>query len=65
MKDWYGSRESFETVKVVAIANGLDVFVFDWNIVVPNSCFYTCETYEELQDKVSSLEGCVNVKWDD
>lgn len=62
MKDWYGSRESFETVKVEAIANGLDVFVFDWNIVVPNLCFYTCGTYEELQEKVASLEGCINVK---
>lgn len=65
MKDWYGSRESFETVKVVAIANGLDVFVFGWNIVVPNSCFYTCGTYEELQEKVASLEGWATVKWYD
>lgn len=65
MKDWYGTEESFETVKEVAIQNMLDVSVIGWYIVVPNSCFYPCETYEELQEKVSSLEGCVNVKWDD
>ena len=56
MKDLYDSRESFETVKVVAIVSGLDVLVYDRNIVVPNSCFYPCETYEELQEKVASLE---------
>lgn len=27
--------------------------------------FDAVKTYEELQEKVSSLEGCVNVKWDD
>nr|DAL16600.1 MAG TPA_asm: hypothetical protein [Caudoviricetes sp.] len=65
MKDWYGTDESFDTVKEVAIQNMLDVFVFEWDIVVPNTCFYSCSTYEELQEKVSSLEGCVTVKWDD
>lgn len=65
MKDWYGTEESFDTVKEVAIQNMLDVFVFDLDIVVPNSCFYSCETYEELQEKISSLEGCVNIKLDD
>lgn len=65
MKDWYGTEESFDTVKEVAIQNMFDVFVSGLDIVVPNSCFYTCGTYEELQEKVASLEGCVNVKWDD
>lgn len=39
MKDWYGTEESFETVKEVAIQNMLDASVIGWDIVVPNSCF--------------------------
>lgn len=63
MKYWYGTEESFDTLKEVAIQNLFVVFVLGLYIVVPNSCFYPCVTYEELQEKVSSLEGRVNVKW--
>lgn len=62
MKDLYGTEESFETVRKVAIQDMLDVSVIGWDIVVPYSCFYPCETHEELQEKVLSLGGWANVK---
>lgn len=65
MNDWYGTEESFETVKEVAIQNELDVYVVGYDFVVPNTCFYSCETYEELREKGKLLARLVTLKWDD
>ena len=64
MKKWYGSEETFETLKMVAAENMLTVFVYDYDIVIPNSCFYPCDTWDELLEKESELEKMrVNVEW--
>ena len=65
MKDWYGTEESFETVVEVAIQNELDISVVGYDFVVPNTCFYSCETYEELQEKGKYLARLATVKLDD
>ena len=65
MKDWYGTQESFETIKELAIQNMLVVFAVDYDLVIPNSCFYHCESYNELLEKDEELKRLgVRVEWD-
>lgn len=65
MKEWYGTEESFEKLVEVAIQNELDVYVVGYDFVVPYTCFYSCETYEELREKGKPLARLVTLKWDD
>ncbi len=64
MKDWYGSEESFETLKSVAIENMLTVFVVGLDIVIPNSCFYPCDSWYEMTEKEEELKKLrVQIEW--
>lgn len=64
MRDWYGTEKSFETLKMVAAKNRLTVFVNDYELVIPNMCFYPCCTFNEILEKEESLKrACVSVEW--
>lgn len=64
MKNWFGSEESFETLKMVAVENMLTVFVVGLDIVIPNSCFYPCDSWNELLENETELKKvCVQVEW--
>lgn len=64
MKSWYGSEESFETLKMVSSENMLTVFVDGLDIVIPNSCFYPCDSWDELLEKETELKKVrVQVEW--
>lgn len=64
MKNWYGSEESFETLKMVSVENMLTVFVDGLDIVIPNSCFYPCDSLDELLEKETELKKVhVQVEW--
>lgn len=64
MKDWYGSEESFETLKMVAAENMLTVFVNELDIVIPNSCFYPCDSWHDMLEKEEELKKLrIHVEW--
>jgi len=64
MKNWYGSEESFEILKMVAMENMLTVFVNDYEFVIPNSCFYPCCSWDELLEKETELKKLrIQVEW--
>lgn len=65
MNDLYGTEESFETIKEVAVENMLIVFAIDYDLVIPNRCFYPCVSYNELLEKEEELKRSnVRVEWD-
>lgn len=42
----------------------LVVFAIDYDLVIPNSCFYLCESYNELLEKEEELKRArVRVEW--
>ena len=51
MKNWYGLEVSFETLKSVAIENMLTVFIDGLDIIIPNSCFYPCDSWHDMCEK--------------
>ena len=64
MKTWYGSEESFETLKMVASENMLTVFVCGYELVIPNRCFYPCGSIEEILEKETELKKSrIQVEW--
>ena len=64
MKNWYGSEETFETLKMVAMENMLTVFVDGLDIIIPNSCFYPCDSWKDMLEKEEELKKSrVQVEW--
>ena len=64
MKTWYGSEESFETVKMVAAENMLTVVVDGLDIIIPNTCFYPCESWNDMLEKEEELKKLrIQVEW--
>lgn len=64
MKSWYGSEETFETLKMVAVENMLTVFVDGLDIVIPNSCFYPCDSWMDMLEKEEELKKLrIQVEW--
>jgi|GEM_PF-4886807 len=41
---------------MVAAENMLTVFVNDYDLVIPNSCFYPCDSWDELLEKETELK---------